>query len=61
MAGIVIAVLTAVPPGLSYLLSVVNHNSFYDYSQLWFYYTYLGWAVVVVMIGGLVWILKKRV
>ncbi len=39
-------------PIFSYLLSVINHDSFYDYKELWFYYPYLPYLLVPMYIGA---------
>lgn len=49
LTGITLLALLIFPWASSYILSTDNHNSFYDYAYLWWYYPYLGVAM-----GGLV-------
>ncbi|MGA2665004.1 MAG: hypothetical protein ABSF83_08680 [Nitrososphaerales archaeon] len=57
----VVTALLAIPPGFSYLFSVINHNSFYDYGYLWSYYAYLGYAMIPIMLILYVYVVLKRI
>jgi hypothetical protein len=49
--SLITAVAIIAAPGASFVASVINHNSFYDYPQFWWYYQYLGlWAGVFFII-----------
>lgn len=56
-----VAVLIVLPPALSYLLSVINHDSFYSYDRLWFYYPYLEYILPAIIIFTLVYVVIKTI
>ena len=60
LVGITLLILMIVPWGFSYIFSMVNHNSFYDYGYLWWYYPYLGIAIAVLMVILIFYMVSSR-